>query len=123
MNFCWCTITTNDIEDSIKFYSEIVGLEISSRFSPRVGMDIVFLQDKKGNEIELIKYADKAVSSQKSGISIGFEVNSLDETISLVKSYGIAIEGPFSTPAVKFIFVKDPNGVSIQFVEKLSNHQ
>ena len=119
MNFCWVTITTNDIEDSIKFYSEIVGLEISNRFSPRAGMDIVFLQDKKGNEIELIKYADKTESSEKSGISIGFVVDSLDDTISLVKSKGISVEGPFPAAKVKFIYVKDPNGVSIQFVEKL----
>ena len=119
MNFCWVTITTNDIEESIKFYSEIVGLEVANRFSPRAGMDITFLQDKKGNEIELIQYAEQAVSSEKNGISVGFVVDSLDETIALVKSKGISMEGPFSADKVKFIYVKDPNGVTIQFVEKL----
>ncbi len=119
MNFCWCTITTDELEKSIAFYADIIGLEQKSRFSPHTGIDIAFLQDEKGAEIELIQYANKPVVPEKSGISIGFEVDALEDTISLVQSRGIAVEGPFITPSVKYIFIKDPNGVSIQLVEKI----
>lgn len=122
MDLCWCTITVGKLEESIKFYSEIIGLDISSRFSPHPGLEIVFLTDKKGNQIELIKHGDKPATSEKEGISLGFEVDSLEDVLSLVRSKDIAVlEGPFATPTVKFFFIKDPSGVTIQFVEKLSN--
>lgn len=120
MNFCWCTITIQNVEASTKFYTEIVGLAITSRFSPRPGMDIVFLDDQKGSQIELIKFADRAAPSSREGLTLGFEVESLEDTLAMLSLKGIAVTGgPFVSPAVKYIFVKDPDGVSIQFVEKI----
>lgn len=120
MNFCWCTIATQDMERSIKFYTETVGLAITSRFSPRPGMEIVFLDDQKGNQIELIKLADRPAPLSREGLTIGFEVTSLDDTLALVALKGIPVtEGPYITPKVKYFFVKDPDGVGVQFVEKL----
>lgn len=54
-------------------------------------------------------------------ISLGFEVNSVDQMMELVKSKGIAMHsGPFQpNPHVKFFFVLDPNGLKIQFVENI----
>lgn len=119
MNFCWCTITTGNLVESMKFYTEVVGLSLSTRFSPRPGMEIVFLVDEKGNEIELISFGDDAEVVEKKGISIGFEVSSLEDTLALVASKGVAVaEQPVISPVVKYFFVKDPNGVTIQFVEK-----
>lgn len=120
MNFCWCTITTGNLGESIKFYTEVIGLTLATRFSPRAGMEIVFLADEKGNEIELICFGDHADVPEKKGISLGFEVNSLADTLALVAVKGLTVVNePVITPAVKYFFVKDPNGVSIQFVEKL----
>ena len=120
MNFCWCTITTQNIEASIKFYTETVGLAITSRFSPRPGMEIVFMDDHKGNQIELIKFADKDAPTSREGLTIGFEVVSLEDTLTLVGLKGIPVtEGPYNTPKVKYFFVKDPDGIGVQFVEKL----
>ncbi|NLN52670.1 MAG: VOC family protein, partial [Firmicutes bacterium] len=55
------------------------------------------------------------------GISLGFEVESVDKMIEFVQSKGIkVVSGPTQpNPHVKFFFVKDPNGVSIQFVEHM----
>jgi len=52
-------------------------------------------------------------------ISIGFEVPSLDKMMVLLKEKGIDIKaGPMQpNPFTKFIFIEDPNGVKIQFVE------
>jgi lactoylglutathione lyase len=51
---------------------------------------------------------------------LGFEVKSVDEKIQFVKEKGLAVTGPIQpNPSIKFFFVKDPNGVSVQFVENM----
>jgi len=119
MNFCWCTITVRDLEESIKFYTEVIGLTVTKRFKPAPPVEIVFLDDEKGNEIELIKYQGKDAPLSKEGISIGFTVDSLENALSFVEAKGIPVlESPVITPTAKFFFVKDPDGVTVQFVEK-----
>ena len=34
MKFLWCTILINDLNKSLDFYQDIVGLPISDRFKP-----------------------------------------------------------------------------------------
>ena len=109
-----------NLEESLKFYQEIVGLEESRRFKAGPGMEIVVLGNGETN-IELI-YNDsiKEVNVGKD-ISWGFEVDSLDKTIALIKEKGLEIQsGPFQpNPHIKFFYVLDPNGLKIQFVENL----
>jgi len=120
MEYCWCTIDVADPEESVKFYSGFLGLRQKSRFSPRPGMEIIFLTDGKGSEIELIKpLGNESAGSHRKGISIGFEVPSLDEAVEKAGKLGIPVlEGPFVTPKVKFFFTADPDGTRIQIVEK-----
>lgn len=117
MNCCWCTITTEKLEESVKFYQEVVGLAVARRFSPAPGTEIVFLEDKNHFKIELMRDG-KGAGTVKEGISLGFEVESLADTLKLVQSHHIPVAGgPVKVPACTFFFVKDPNDVSIQFVE------
>jgi lactoylglutathione lyase len=55
-------------------------------------------------------------------ISLGFEVKSVDEMIKFIKQKGLEVEsGPFQpNPHIRFFHVKDPNGVSVQFVENIN---
>ena len=120
MKFCWCTITVNDLDASIKFYQEIVGLSVTRRFSAGGGTEIAFLGDG-GTEVELLYNPKAKAPGVIEGISLGFEVDSVDKMIDFVQSKGIkVVSGPTQpNPHVKFFFVKDPNGVSIQFVENM----
>jgi len=120
MKFCWCTITVNDMEDSLKFYHEIVGLSVSRRFTAGPGIEISFLRDGE-TEIELICDTTHKAPGNVEGISLGFEVDSVEETIKFIKEKGLEVDsGPYQpNPNVKFFFVKDPNGVRIQFVENI----
>ena len=120
MKFCWSTLMVKNLEESLEFYSEIVGLNLSKRFSAGPGVEIAFLGDGE-TKIELV--CNKALSEVDLGhdISLAFEIESVDDMMTFVKEKGIAIHsGPFSPNAfIKFFFVLDPNGLKIQFVENI----
>ena len=118
MKFCWTTIMVKDMQDSLKFYQDIVGLCIHSRMGAGPGIEIVFLGDGE-TKVELIcNTSEKNVSFGKD-ISIGFEVASLDAKMDLVKAANVQIHsGPFQpNPFVRFFYILDPDGLKIQFVE------
>lgn len=118
MKFCWTTITVKNMEESLKFYQEIVGLAIDRRFQAGPGMEIVFLGDGE-TKVELICDEQTREVYIGESISLGFEVSSVDEMIAFVKERGLEIHsGPFQPNAnTRFFFVLDPNGLKIQFVE------
>ncbi len=118
MKFCWCTITVKDMEESLKFYQEVVGLKLKRRFEAGPGVEIAFLGDGE-TQIELICRGNNETVNIGEDISLGFEVNSIEEMMKFVKEKDIDIHsGPFQpNPNAKFFFVQDPNGLKIQFVE------
>lgn len=118
MKLCWCTLNVNNLEESLKFYQEIVGLKIDRRFNAGPMTEIAFVGDGE-TKVELVCSRDNKGSNFGQDISLGFEVKSVDEMMVQVKEKGIAIQsGPFEpNPHVRFFFVNDPNGLKIQFVE------
>lgn len=122
MKFCWITINVKDMEGSLKFYQDIVGLKINRRMKPMATTEIVFLGSEGTNtEVELIRNEKNDNPQYGKDISMGFVVESIDKTIASLKEKGITnMEGPFQPgPSVKFIYITDPNGCRIQFVENL----
>jgi lactoylglutathione lyase len=119
MNFCWITLNVNNMEESLKFYHEIIGLEVLERFTLGEKTEIVMLGKTDGTKVELIYNKNKNVSIQSHNISIGFEVKSLDEAMELVKKQNILIKrGPISPmSSIRFFIIDDPNGIAIQIVE------
>ena len=120
MKFCWCTIMVKDLEKSIEFYKNIVGLKLNRRFEARPGTEIAFL-GVGGTEVELIEDKSKNNVNIGEDISLGFQVENLDEMIKYVEEKEIKIEsGPIKpNPNLRFFYILDPNGVKIQFVENL----
>ncbi|MDF2589457.1 MAG: glyoxalase [Anaerocolumna sp.] len=120
MKFNWCTIKVNNLEESIVFYEEIVGLELDQRYQAGPDKEIAFL-GKGETKVELIK--DEGISSVNIGsdISLGFEVNSVDEKIAFLKTRNITVKGDIikPNPHVQFFYIKDPNGLTIQFVQHM----
>lgn len=120
MKFCWTTIHVKNLEESLKFYQEIVGLQLNNRYNAGPGMEIAFLGSGE-TQVELIGHeTDKGVNIGQD-ISLGFEVSSLDEMLEFVKGKGIAVHsGPFQpNPHVRFFYIMDPDGLKIQFVENM----
>jgi len=107
------------MEESLKFYKDIIGLKISERFNIGEDVEIVMLGENSGTKVELICNKKENAPVFRDGISIGFEVESLDKTIELIKDKNISIKrGPISpNPSTKYFFIDDPNGIEIQIVQ------
>jgi lactoylglutathione lyase len=83
MNFCWVTFNVRNMDESLKFYQEIIGLKISERFNVGEDLDISMLGETDGTKVELIYNKKQNVLTRTEGLSIGFEVKSLDEAMEL----------------------------------------
>jgi lactoylglutathione lyase len=105
-----------DIETSIRFYEDIVGLKVNKRFAAGPETQIAFLGSGDA-QLELISGAG---SYEGNGISLGFRVDDLDAKMAFVQEKGVAVHsGPFApNPVTRFFFVQDPDGLLVQFVEQ-----
>ncbi len=117
MKFCWTTIHVKSLEESIRFYHNIIGLGIVSQFEAGPDMKIAMLGEPGNALIELIE--QNGISQESKGLSIGFEVPSIEEAMAVIKQNQIEIKsGPFSpAPSTTFFFVEDPNGLEVQIVQ------
>ena len=118
MNLSWVTVTVKDLDQSIRFYTDVIGLTLESRRPAGPEMELAFLGDGE-TKLELI--CNRAVTefSYGASISLGFEVASLDQTMAALEEKGIALlSGPFQPgPQIRFCFITDPNGLKIQLLE------
>jgi lactoylglutathione lyase len=122
MNYGFVTVKVKSMEESLKFYTEFLGLSVINKFPAGPGVTIAFLSDEKGNKIELIENAHEKISEENKGlslVSIGFVVDSVDKVLQVVNEKSIKIvRGPIQTSAgQKFIYIEDPNGAEIEFIE------
>lgn len=123
MNIKFITIKVKNLEESIKFYKEILELKEVRRINPMEGTKIAFLEDNNAGTIELIENEEISKVydvSNESMVSIGFEVKNINEKIDELKNKEInIIRGPIEVPdGSKLAFIKDPNGIEIEFIEE-----
>lgn len=124
MDFGWVTLSVNDLDQSLSFYQDILGLKLQRRFKPNSDMEIAFVGNTGQTQVELI--CDKNMAGQTAqnsmcgaGITLGFHTPSLDEALALVKEKNIPIlRGPISPdPHIVFFFIQDPDGYEIQIAQ------
>ena len=120
MKFLWTTIHVKDLDESAAFYTDVVGLKVLRRVTARPGVEIIFLGNGTEGEtlVELISGESGQDVSFTEFIAIGFEVESVDAMMEVIKGKNLSVHsGPFDPPRHKFFFVKDPNGLNVQFFE------
>lgn len=122
MKFLWTTSYVNNLDESIAFYTNLLGLQVVNRFPAGPGMEIAFMGNGGTNEtlVELIKDGNISVVNHNEFITLGFAVDSVDAMLDTVKSHNISVlSGPIQTPSgSRFFTIKDPNGLNIQFFQQ-----
>ena len=121
MKFLWTTIYVKNLDESIAFYSDLLGLQMLRRFPAGPGMEIAFMGNGIDNEtlVEFLADSGSTEMNYSDFISIGFAIDSVDAMLDTVKSRGIPVHsGPFETPGARFFTIKDPNGLSIQLFQQ-----
>ncbi len=118
MAFLFSNLYVKDLEESIQFYQQVVGLPLVRRFSPTPHMAIAFLGTGEG-QIELIQDSQRQTTLAGPDISWGFAVHDLEEKLALVQQRGVQVLSPIlePMPGVRFFFIQDPNGMRVQLVE------
>jgi len=112
----------NDLERSVKFYKDVLGLsEVRRHKSPR-GSELVFLKAPESEElIELCHFPNSGpVEVQTDLTHLAFEVESLDEFGKHLASLGLKYsDGPTLRPdgSGGFAFVDAPEGYEIELIQ------
>jgi lactoylglutathione lyase len=112
----------SDMDETIRFYTDILGLEVMDRkVSPR-GSHLAFLKVPNSEElIELCSFPPSGpVKVQEDLVHLAFEVDNLDHTIAALNDKGVKItDGPTRTSSgSRFIFIDAPDGYEVELIER-----
>jgi lactoylglutathione lyase len=112
----------SDMDQTINFYTNVLGLEVLERkVSPR-GSHLAFLKVPNSEElIELCSFPPSGpVRVQEDLVHLAFQVESLDDVIEQLGTKQIRItDGPTtSSSGSRFIFIDAPDGYEVELIER-----
>ena len=114
MNVKYATIIVADMDESLRFYTDVMGFEVDSRHAPFPGVEIFLLKGKGDAMVELIKNQEDAPGLY----SVGMEVEDMAATVERLRSKGAKItKGPVPISVGMLAFLEDPNGVRIALIQ------
>lgn len=118
MVFSFVLIQTNDVEKSVLFYRELMGMSVTREFT--AGPNHIVMLKGDGCGIELISGPQSAAACPGPCPVLGFEVDDLDAVLDTMCRQGVPIvDGPHSPqPGVRLVMVRDPNGVTLELLEQ-----
>jgi len=112
----------NDLERTVKFYRDVLGLEEVRRHKSPRGSELAFLQAPGSEEqIEITYFPGSGpVQVQPDLTHLAFEVDSLDEFAKHLAKLGIKFsDGPTtSSSGTVFAFIDAPEGYEIELIQK-----
>lgn len=123
MKFLCTTINVENLDESIAFYTGIVGLRVLNRLSADPGIEMAFLGNGTDNEtlIELLADSGVGTVSYSEFISIGFAVDSVERKLASLQREGIPVHnGPYETSAMRYFCIRDPDGLQVRFFSENS---
>lgn len=126
LSFDHVTLTVSDLERSIEFYRDTLGLKVLGKIEqPDAGLTIVYLKAGEG-VLELFYFSDEEESCLDEredtdlGLQhIGFEVSSVDKVADKLRQNDVefALEPIDAEGGVRIAFFKDPDGILLELVE------
>jgi lactoylglutathione lyase len=112
----------SDLDQTIRFYTDVLGLEVLERKTSPRGSHLAFLKVPNSEElIELTSFPPSGpVTVQEDLVHLAFQVDSLDDTITTLTAKGIRVtDGPTTTSSgSRFIFIDAPDGYEIELIER-----
>lgn len=112
----------DDLEKTIAFYRDVLGLEVVERHESPRGSKLAFLKAPGSQElIEVCSYpASGPVRVQADLVHLAFEVEDLDGTLAELTRLGIPItDGPTtSSSGSRFAFIDAPEKYEIELIER-----
>jgi lactoylglutathione lyase len=112
----------SDLDQTIRFYTDVLGLEVLERKTSPRGSQLAFLKVPNSEElIELTSFPPSGpVTVQEDLVHLAFQVENLDDTIASFNAKGIKVtDGPTRTSSgSRFIFIDAPDGYEVELIER-----
>ncbi len=120
--FLHTRMRVSDLDETIQFYTTVLGLEVLERKTSPRGSHLAFLKVPNSDElIELTSFPPSGpVKVQEDLVHLAFQVDNLNETIASLNVMGVKItDGPTKTSSgSRFIFIDAPDGYEIELIER-----
>ena len=111
----------SDMEKSVIFYRDILGMKLTEQKTSPRGSQLVFLNFPGMNcELELCSFPDSGtVEIPEDLVHLAFEVDDLEVCMQKLEAAGVPItEGPTkSSNGNRFIFTEDPDKYEIELIQ------
>jgi lactoylglutathione lyase len=121
MRLLHTSITVKNLDESIGFYTEKIGMKLERRHEIKQNnAEIAFLGiDGTDHKVELTWWKDKKDYVEGDQLDhLAFGVPDLEEAINRLRAKKVEIaKEPYSLGSSKIAFVKDPNGIWIELIE------
>ena len=113
----------NDLERSVKFYEQALGLKVTRRHTSPRGAQLAFIATPNSEEeIELCQMPPGAEPGkvQPDLMHLAFEVDDLEKFAAGLKAKGFALsDGPTTTGSGSVIaFIDAPEGYEVELIQK-----
>ncbi|HEV7214208.1 MAG TPA: VOC family protein [Chloroflexota bacterium] len=127
LHFDHAGVTVADLDRSVAFYHDVLGMVEVERTTLANGTSLVFLRMGEAGLIELIHRpggsAGRHSASSPAVAHVCFQVNDLDAWIARLARHEVALtSGPsllqFPSGKVRLIFIADPDGIPVELYER-----
>jgi lactoylglutathione lyase len=124
MKFLHVSITVKDMDDSIRFYTDVIGLKLRTRREiPENNAEIAFLMDDQSDvQLELTYWKEKKDWNQGDELDhLAFGVQDMDQAMKWFKDNNVEItKEPYSLrgSTTRIAFIADPNGIWLEIIER-----
>jgi len=112
----------NDIERTVKFYEQALGLTVSRRNTSPRGAQLAFLKTPNSDEeIEICHLPNSpSVQVQADLMHLAFAVENMDAFVARLKAKGFSLsDGPSKTSSGSTIaFIDAPEGYEVELIEQ-----
>jgi len=116
-------IMVNDMDRSIEFYTEVVGMDLKKREKLNEEVELAFLafSGSEDIELELVGRGTTGLSDQGIVNHLAFSVEDIDETLAHLKAHGVRLLD--QTPreildGVRIAFFFGPDGERLELVQQ-----